>query len=48
MRRAYKAIYRQGLTVDQALETLEAMASEEPSVRALIDSLQTSSRGIIR
>lgn len=48
LRRAYKAIYRQGLTVDQALETLETMASEEPSVRALIDSLQTSSRGIIR
>ena len=48
LRRAYKAIYRQGLTVDQALKVLEGLAGDEPAVRALIESLQTSSRGIIR
>jgi UDP-N-acetylglucosamine acyltransferase len=48
LRRAYKAIYRQGLTVEQALQVLATMAAEEPAVEALIKSLQTSSRGIIR
>ncbi|MDY6890089.1 MAG: acyl-ACP--UDP-N-acetylglucosamine O-acyltransferase [Pseudomonadota bacterium] len=48
LRRAYKAIYRQGLTVEQALAALAALAVEEPAVLPLIESLQTSSRGIIR
>ncbi len=48
LRRAYKAIYRQGLTVEQALQALATMAAEEPAVEALIESLQTSSCGIIR
>lgn len=48
LRRAYKTVYRQGLTVEQALQALEVMAREEPAVQALIESLRTSSRGIIR
>lgn len=48
LRRAYKAIYRQGLTVEQALAALAALAVEEPAVLPLIESLRTSSRGIIR
>jgi len=48
LRRAYKTVYRQGLTVEQALQALDVMAQDEPAVQALIESLQTSSRGIIR
>ncbi|MBV0932507.1 acyl-ACP--UDP-N-acetylglucosamine O-acyltransferase [Marinobacterium weihaiense] len=48
LRRAYKVIYRQGLTVEQALQELRDMARLQPSVQLLIDSLETSTRGIIR
>lgn len=48
LRRAYKVIYRQGLTVDAALAELQAMAADHPEVHPLIESLQTSTRGIVR
>ena len=48
LRRAYKAIYRQGLTVDETLVELRAMVVEHPQVQLLIDSLQNSTRGIVR
>lgn len=48
LRRAYKTLYRKGLTVDQALQELREMAREEPAVERLIESLETSTRGIIR
>jgi UDP-N-acetylglucosamine acyltransferase len=48
IRRAYKAIYRQGLTVDQAMDVLNEMVQDTPEVALLIEALQTSSRGIIR
>jgi UDP-N-acetylglucosamine acyltransferase len=48
LRRAYKAIYRKGLTLDQALQELKAMAEQQPAVQLLIDSLEASTRGIIR
>ena len=47
LRTAYKLIYRQGLTLEQAVIELEAMdASDE--LQALIDSLKASERGITR
>ncbi|MBL4570101.1 MAG: acyl-ACP--UDP-N-acetylglucosamine O-acyltransferase [Alcanivorax sp.] len=47
LRAAYKVIYRQGLTLEQALAELEAMeASDE--LQILIDSLKASERGITR
>ena len=48
LKRAYKIIFRQGLTREQALPLLQEMAAEESAVQLLIDSLQSSSRGIIR
>jgi UDP-N-acetylglucosamine acyltransferase len=48
LRRAYKVIYRQGLTVDEALAGLRDMAVAHPEVQPLIDSLQGSTRGIVR
>ena len=48
LRRAYKIIYKQGLTLDIALQRLETMMSGSPEVRILIDSLRASERGIVR
>jgi UDP-N-acetylglucosamine acyltransferase len=48
LRRAYKIIYKQGLTLDIALQRLELMMSGSPEVRLLIDSLHASERGIVR
>ena len=48
LRRAFKILYRQGLTLDVAVERLQTMASETPSLQALIDSLMQSQRGIVR
>jgi len=48
LRRAFKILYRQGLTLEVAMERLQSMVTETPSVQILIDSLQTSQRGIVR
>lgn len=48
LRKAYKFIYRQGLTVEEALLELKPLANETHSVHLLIDSLNASTRGIIR
>ncbi|WP_441294587.1 acyl-ACP--UDP-N-acetylglucosamine O-acyltransferase [Gilvimarinus gilvus] len=46
--RAFKIIYRRGLTVDEALAQLQVLAEECSDVQMLIDSLQQSKRGIVR
>ena len=48
LRRAFKILYRQGLTLEAALERLESMVAETPSIQILIDSLKQSQRGIVR
>ncbi len=48
LRQAYKIIYRQNLTVAEALVQLQQLAQREPAVLPLIDSLSGSTRGIIR
>lgn len=48
LKRAYRVLYRSGLTVEQALPQLREMAEVEPAVTLLISSLEASSRGIIR
>lgn len=48
LKRAYKVIYRQGLTVKVALEELQAMLTDCPEVKMFIDFLQLSERGIVR
>jgi UDP-N-acetylglucosamine acyltransferase len=48
LRRAYKLIYRKGLTLKQALLELENMLTECPEVQTLIDFIQISRRGIVR
>lgn len=48
LRRAYKAIYRQGLTLDEALAEVGRMLPEYPEILPLLESLQASTRGIVR
>jgi UDP-N-acetylglucosamine acyltransferase len=52
LRRAYKAIYREGLTVAQAVAAIGQLAQDHPEHRAHLDLLgsfvQDSTRGIVR
>ena len=47
LRQAYKIVYRQGLTLEQAIAELEAM-SASAELQRFIDSLRASERGITR
>lgn len=48
LRRAYKAVYREGLTVSEALERLQELEQHAPEVALLTASIKQSARGIIR
>lgn len=48
LRRAYKIIFRKGLTVQQAVAELELMQNDCPEVVLMIDALNQSTRGIVR
>lgn len=47
LRKAYKIVYRQGLTLEQAYVELEALPSS-PQLQIFIESLKSSTRGITR
>ena len=48
LRKAYKVVFRDGLTLDAAYPLLEELARVAPEVNIFIDSLRASTRGIIR
>ncbi|MCK5894757.1 MAG: acyl-ACP--UDP-N-acetylglucosamine O-acyltransferase [Endozoicomonadaceae bacterium] len=48
LRQAYKVVYRKGLKTSQAVAVLQAMTVETTEVQLLVDSLQSSTRGITR
>jgi UDP-N-acetylglucosamine acyltransferase len=48
IKRAYKVIYRNGNTTDQALVLLNKMAETESDVKILADFVASSKRGIVR
>lgn len=48
LRRAYKIIFRKGLTVQQAVAELELLQKDCPEVLPMIDALNVSTRGIVR
>lgn len=48
VRRAYKVLYRNGLTVEEAIEELKEEAANDEQVKLLVDFVKASSRGIIR
>ena len=48
IRRAYKVVYRQGNTIEEAMKILKPMQQDCEPVKMLVDSLLSSTRGIIR
>ncbi len=48
LKRAYKIIYRSGLTLEETYPQLEELVAECPPMSVLIDSLKSSTRGIVR
>lgn len=48
IKRAYKTLYRSGLTLSEAKAQLAAEASAQPELRVLSDFLANSTRGIVR
>ncbi|MDP2071527.1 acyl-ACP--UDP-N-acetylglucosamine O-acyltransferase [Methylotenera sp.] len=48
IKRAYKALYRNGLTLDEAKIELAAMQKTTPEIGLLTDFLKISTRGIVR
>ncbi|MCU4675732.1 acyl-ACP--UDP-N-acetylglucosamine O-acyltransferase [Catenovulum sp. 2E275] len=48
LRRAYKTIYRNGLTLADATAELKTVADKEPAIQLLVEFIEASERGIIR
>jgi UDP-N-acetylglucosamine acyltransferase len=48
IKRAYKALYRNGLTLEEAKLELAAMQATTPEISLLTDFLNVSTRGIVR
>lgn len=48
LKRAYKIIFRQSMTLQEAIAELKTMVAETPEMNILIDFLSNSTRGIIR
>lgn len=48
LRRAYRIVFREGLTVDEATAGLRAMVEDCPEIQLMIDAMEKSERGIAR
>ena len=48
LKRAYRALYRSGLALEEARRQLQAQVADCPPVRELLEFLERSTRGIIR
>lgn len=48
IRRAYKEVYRKGLSVEEALIEVDKLSETTPAVKTFADFIKQSSRGIIR
>jgi UDP-N-acetylglucosamine acyltransferase len=48
LKQAYKIIFRQGLTVAEAIDQLQPLVAECPAISEMIDGLKESSRGVVR
>ncbi len=48
LRKAYKVVFRKGLTTIQAISELESMQGDHPEIAPLIDAISQSTRGIVR
>jgi UDP-N-acetylglucosamine acyltransferase len=48
VREAYRTVYRQGLTLDEAIRALDGAAAGDRRVGRFVESLRTGTRGLVR
>jgi UDP-N-acetylglucosamine acyltransferase len=48
VREGYRTVYRQGLSLEEAIRLLEERTAADPVLATFIESLRASSRGLIR
>jgi len=48
LKRAYKVLYRQNLTIDAAVAELQVLVKSNPHIQSLIDFIDKATRGILR
>jgi UDP-N-acetylglucosamine acyltransferase len=48
LKRAYRTLYKSGLTLDESRAKLEEEAITHPEIQPILDFLEVSKRGIIR
>jgi UDP-N-acetylglucosamine acyltransferase len=48
LKRAYRTLFKSGLTLAEARAELAAQAGEHPEVKAILDFLESSTRGLLR
>ena len=48
LKTAYKTVYRNGLTVEQALQELAPLGAQHPEVAEFTNFIRNAARGIIR
>lgn len=48
IREAYRAVFRLGLKLDEAIAELEKIVAEQPEIKPFLDSLRDGSRGLAR
>jgi len=48
LKRAYRVLYKSGLTLGEASAEIARLAGEVPDLRPLVDFLAASTRGIVR
>ena len=48
IKRAYKAVYRKGLSLEEALISIDEQEQQSPELSAFSESIKASTRGIIR
>lgn len=48
LRRAYKAVFRSGLKVEESIRELNTFGAESPEIQALVEFIKASTRGIVR
>ncbi|MGI9285078.1 MAG: acyl-ACP--UDP-N-acetylglucosamine O-acyltransferase [Pseudomonadales bacterium] len=47
IKKAYRILYRRGLTLEQAVQEIKGMSEEESALQVLVDSIESTKRGIL-
>jgi UDP-N-acetylglucosamine acyltransferase len=48
IREAYRTVYRQGLTLEEAISALAQPVADDPRVASFVESLRGGTRGLVR